>query len=111
MSDRMLERFRLVADRRPWVDGVQLYFWQHLNGAFQYGSNVVMMEHKENSYTEPLIHLSGAASQELMDTLWQCGIRPSQAVDSAGELSATKRHLDDLRRCLVAAVNKDRLIL
>ena len=42
--------------------------------------------------------LPEAAAQELIDGLWQCGIRPTQGAGSAGALAATERHLADLQR-------------
>jgi len=37
-------------------------------------------------------------AQELMDSLWQCGIRPSEGSGSAGSLAATQGHLLDMRK-------------
>lgn len=42
--------------------------------------------------------LSIEDAQDIVDQLWQCGIRPSEAMGIAGALSATERHLDDLRK-------------
>ena len=36
--------------------------------------------------------------QPFMDALWQYGFRPTDAGSVDGELSATKKHLDDMRR-------------
>jgi hypothetical protein len=36
-------------------------------------------------------------AQVLMDSLWDCGIRPTDGTGSAGSLAATQRHLDDMR--------------
>jgi len=33
-----------------------------------------------------------------MDSLWDCGLRPSEGTGSAGALSATQKHLDDMRK-------------
>lgn len=38
--------------------------------------------------------------QSLMDQLWDCGIRPTQGAGSAGSLSATQSHLNDMRTLL-----------
>jgi hypothetical protein len=37
------------------------------------------------------------ALQTLVDSLYDCGIRPTAAKGSAGQLDATQRHLDDMR--------------
>lgn len=41
--------------------------------------------------------LSQNSAQELMDELWHCGLRPSEGTGSAGQLSATQKHLEDMR--------------
>ena len=46
----------------------------------------------------PTLRLSGEAAQELMNSLWECGIRPVQGKGSAGQLDATLRHLEDMRQ-------------
>ena len=40
----------------------------------------------------------GNAVQSLMDDLWFCGVRPTAGVGSAGQLSATERHLADMQK-------------
>ena len=36
-------------------------------------------------------------AQELMDMLWDCGLRPAQSKSSAGQVEAIQRHLADMR--------------
>lgn len=48
-------------------------------------------------YVEPTLRLNPLVAQQLMDRLYQAGIRPTEQVDSAGELKAAKDHLEDLR--------------
>ena len=38
------------------------------------------------------------AAQQLADDLYAAGIRPTEAAGSAGALSATQKHLDDMRK-------------
>lgn len=44
------------------------------------------------------IALDHQAPQELMDSLWECGIRPSEGSGSAGSMKAAQDNLQDLRR-------------
>jgi hypothetical protein len=37
------------------------------------------------------------ALQQLADSLWECGFRPSQTLGTAGEKQALERHLQDFR--------------
>jgi len=45
----------------------------------------------------PLCSFSLSDAQELMDDLWRCGLRPTAGKGSAGQLTATERHLSDMR--------------
>ena len=46
---------------------------------------------------EAVLSLREEDAQILMDSLWDCGIRPAQGKGSAGQLSAVNRHLEDMR--------------
>ena len=46
----------------------------------------------------PAFVMTREHAQELMDSLYNCGIRPSDAGESVGALSATKFHLEDMRK-------------
>jgi len=48
--------------------------------------------------TQPALTLSKESAQSFMDELWNVGIRPSEGTGSAGQLAATQKHLDDMRR-------------
>lgn len=45
----------------------------------------------------PTASLSSTAAQQLIDDLWDCGLRPSEGSGSAGQLAAVERHLKDMR--------------
>lgn len=68
------------------------------------GGTVRMIEMKAaetddlfKSDIRPPIMLEQTAAQKLIDTLWDCGLRPSEGSGSAGCLAATQRHLEDMR--------------
>ncbi len=46
----------------------------------------------------PTVSLSPTAAQQLIDDLWDCGLRPSEGSGSAGQLAAVERHLKDMQR-------------
>ncbi len=56
-------------------------------------------ERREELFTEtqPTVTLSTVAAQQLIDDLWECGLRPSEGSGSAGALTAVQRHLEDMR--------------
>ena len=46
----------------------------------------------------PILVIEENAAQELMDSLWNIGIRPSNGEGSVGQIGAIKDHLHDLQR-------------
>lgn len=61
---------------------------------------IKFVEHELNTEDEPTLSFDGldiAGLQGLMDSLWECGIRPSEGQGSAGQLAAVQKHLEDMR--------------
>jgi len=54
------------------------------------------------------MRLHEAEAQVLMNSLWECGIRPTKEVTSTGQLGATEKHLADMRAIAFAKVNVER---
>ena len=52
----------------------------------------------EVHFPEPLFKLDHEEVQSLMDALWDCGIRPSEGMGSAGQLAAVQNHLKDMQK-------------
>ena len=52
----------------------------------------------EGSLKPRAMALSMLEAQAMMDRLWKVGLRPTEAQDHAGALSATERHLKDLQK-------------
>lgn len=48
-------------------------------------------------FTDPMLRMPVASAQNLMDELWNAGLRPSEGTGSAGSLAATERHLADMK--------------
>ena len=46
----------------------------------------------------PAMTMEDSMGQDIMDQLWQCGIRPSEGTGSAGSLKATQMHLADMQK-------------
>lgn len=59
----------------------------------------------------PVLTLSPSDAQVLADDLWKAGVRPTEAAGTAGSLSATQSHLNDIRGILQlvlpVAIRKD----
>lgn len=58
----------------------------------------------DGAIVHPTLRISPDAAQALMDSLWQCGLRPTEGSGSAGSLAATERHLADMRGIAIAAL-------
>jgi hypothetical protein len=52
---------------------------------------------EEGMEVKPLMSLSLDEAQEVMDGLYVCGLRPSQAPNTASVVPAIERHLADMR--------------
>lgn len=89
------------AQKTNWSPDVEVLLFQQ-NGRYRdYVTNLVMTHEDESSagkIIEPTFHLSYEEAQQLMDDLWQCGLRPSEGTGSAGALAATQKHLEDMRK-------------
>lgn len=57
-----------------------------------------LTEARLNDSVFPTITLDLDQAQRLMDSLWECGLRPIGGKGSAGQLEATKYHLEDMRQ-------------
>lgn len=52
---------------------------------------------EEGTIQPPTLPISFESAQQLMDELWQIGIRPTNGAGSVGQLAATEKHLEDMR--------------
>jgi hypothetical protein len=70
-----------------------------MNGELGLLSGLQFTTVKESEAIQPQeqITLPLETAQELMDSLWQCGLRPSEGSGSAGSLKATENHLKDMQ--------------
>lgn len=58
----------------------------------------VFIETKEGESQAPSLNLSHDAAQELMNRLWNLGLRPRNGVGTLAHVDAMKEHIADLRR-------------
>ena len=94
-----MKQLRVIAEREPYFgDGVALAARIKIDGVATYAQPLEFAPRNECASTEPFLRLDYTAAQELIDSLWQCGLRPTEAAGSAGSLRATERHLEDMRR-------------
>jgi hypothetical protein len=90
----------VMARREQWSAGVSLYMRKRIVGVSVAFAEPIVFKPvaDDQSAPCPALHLSIQSAQQLMDELWQCGLRPTEGAGSAGALAATQKHLDDMRK-------------
>jgi hypothetical protein len=96
---------KIKAHRQIWTQSVELLVCeQNFDGKFSAVADPILMRRldvEDGRFSKPIeatVSLHDDAAQQLMDELWNCGLRPSEGTGSAGSLRATERHLEDMRR-------------
>jgi hypothetical protein len=62
----------------------------------------------DDMFPAPSLHLDLSAAQQLMDELWQCGLRPTEGTGSAGAFAAQGKHLEDMRKLVFEHLDGDK---
>ena len=66
------------------------------------------MEHVPEGKEVPTsFKLTDEAAQELMNRLWNLGVRPSDGTGNTGQLKATEDHLKDMRKIVSKKLGVD----
>jgi len=95
-----MRNFKVHVEKRFYADGIAIHIFERLpSGEVSLLSGLQFTTHKEAEIVEPqeAIIMPVEVAQELIDNLWQCGLRPSEGSGSAGSLKATESHLKDLQ--------------
>lgn len=108
-------QWRARAHQTPYQpDAIGLYVWKRVaEREVSYlrvnHANVATMHYDDPGEAhEPSFVLTYERCQELMDSLWASGIRPTEGRGSAGAMAAVEKHLADMR-ALVAHHAKAKL--
>lgn len=99
------QRLEIRAARAPWLcNKVEIYLAQirHTDGVSVVSEAqplqfVVQTEEQLMCRHEPAVRLAPDEAQQLIDELWDAGLRPTQGAGSAGQMAATEKHLEDMR--------------
>ena len=96
-------KIRIRAKIATWWDGVEILIK---------AGNCVVTGFETKEYTdgmmiEPCARIELEEAQALMDNLWNCGLRPTEESGSAGSMSATQKHLQDMRAIVQKKLNVD----
>mgnify|MGYP001590343948 CR=1 FL=1 len=91
---------KVFTEKHPYNKAVGIYFYER-----QPDGKIAVVTNLEFTIIDPSIEmergsgidLSYETTQDLMDRLWECGLRPSEGSGSAGSLKATENHLKDMQ--------------
>ncbi len=93
-------KFRASRDEM-WGDRIELRLWaDNGNTVGVVGPltfTALKPEERDCYRLDPTVLMSRDSAQQLMDELWNVGLRPTEGAGSAGSLAATERHLNDMR--------------
>ncbi len=95
--------FQLHAARQFWA-GPQVLLYGFARGGMDYSEcyrltdvTFTKVTKETDGQDSPPLRLDETAAQVLMDTLWNCGIRPTEGAGTAGAMAAAQANLEDLR--------------
>jgi hypothetical protein len=108
MKDGYVLPVEMMARREEWNEGVSIYMRQRTVGqGCLTAAQVSMVAIALGERAEPMMRLGIEQAQQLMDELWQCGLRPTEGSGSAGSLAATERHLKDMQAIAMGLLRND----
>jgi hypothetical protein len=86
----------LRATRTPWRfrNEIELRMAVIDGAKVTVATSLIMTPQDEDADFPPLMAMSQDMGQQLMDQLWECGLRPSEG---AGQVAAVQAHLADMR--------------
>jgi len=93
----MDNKLEFMARKNDWSFGISLYARIDVPEGECVAMPMAFEQRESGLVSEPFAQISIESAQQLMDELWQCGLRPSEGTGSAGSLAATEKHLRDMR--------------
>ncbi len=94
------------ANRAPWWNAIELLVYEKHGDRLSVARAVQLETVESGAFIEPTMRLNMTEAQELMDSLWHCGLRPSEGSGSAGAMAATEKHLADMQKIAFTALEK-----
>jgi len=81
-----------------FYDGYKVYLRDKNSGKYIKLVLEIDQEYEDGMYREPSIILTQSETQNIMNELWKCGIRPHDGNGSSANVDAIKYHLEDMRK-------------
>jgi hypothetical protein len=82
----------------PMMDVFEVYLWQADESGRYYARPPGMAQVPDGTYAPPMLSLRPQEAQQLIDRLWQAGLRPRDGSGSSAQVEALTKHLDDMRK-------------
>lgn len=101
---------RLHVERDPFGDAFRFYLIDHDEKGGRLlaeQAHYVPLE-RGMPASGPTFTLDGDSAQQLIDGLWQAGLRPTQGRQSEGVTAAQARHLEDMRALAFTKLNMEK---
>lgn len=94
-----MSRVKIQCERKRWSKDIEVaVLVVDQDGRHSVAAPLVFSRLEEGqAIADPTFKLRNHEAQDLMDELWNCGLRPSEGTGSAGSLAATERHLKDMQ--------------
>lgn len=86
---------------------IQVQFLSRTESALYVAEPPILKQINAGEYAPPFLKISTTEAQQMIDELWNCGLRPSEGTGSAGALAATERHLADMKAIAFKALKID----
>lgn len=95
----MADRIEVFANAGPWSRHIELLICINARDGQKYAVSdaITFTKVNDGEHVPPTLKLDHTAVQELIDSLWASGLRPTDGSGSAGAFAAQGRHLEDLR--------------
>lgn len=98
---------KAIAHLQPWTNQIDILLFSEENGRRTVVTDLVASTLEPGTCVSgPSLTMEREEAQALMDSLWQCGLRPSEGTGSAGALAATQRHLEDMRKLVFEGTSR-----
>lgn len=93
-----MDDLQIRVDKNFAALGYSVYIFEQTNGRISICEDIIMRTLEEGQLANPKITLRESQAQQLMDDLWNAGIRPTSAKIHEGTVEAINRHLEDMRK-------------
>ena len=97
---------RIRINKEPWAEDYEIRYGREEGQNWSIMTQALYQTVPRGAIVPAAFTISPHAAQELMNQLWQYGIRPTDNSGSTGHLKALEDHLEDLRRLVFGAQHR-----